>query len=109
MKPIIAHRTTIDAEREFDLWLTFVGHPTDPMNRHFRPASALAPAEAEIRHLAYQLWLAEGQPAGRELEHWLEAKARLSQHPASITTQAARRRRHPFSGMPAPVGRPHHN
>jgi len=30
---------------------------------------------AEIRRLAYQLWLKEGQPEGRDKEHWAAAKA----------------------------------
>lgn len=30
---------------------------------------------AEIRRLAYQIWLKEGQPDGRDREHWVAAKA----------------------------------
>ncbi len=30
---------------------------------------------AEIRRLAYQIWLREGQPDGRDREHWAAAKA----------------------------------
>ena len=30
---------------------------------------------AEIRRLAYQIWLKEGQPDGRDREHWAAAKA----------------------------------
>ena len=30
---------------------------------------------AEIRRLAYQIWLQEGQPEGRDREHWAAAKA----------------------------------
>lgn len=29
----------------------------------------------EIRRLAYQIWLKEGQPDGRDREHWGAAKA----------------------------------
>ena len=30
---------------------------------------------AEIRRLAYQIWVKEGQPEGRDREHWAAAKA----------------------------------
>ena len=30
--------------------------------------------EGEIRERAYAIWLAEGQPDGREMEHWLRAR-----------------------------------
>jgi len=30
---------------------------------------------AEIRRLAYEIWLKEGQPDGRDREHWEAAKA----------------------------------
>lgn len=111
MKPIIAHRTTIDAEREFDLWLTFVGQPTDPMNRHLiHAATALAPTEAEIQRTAYFIWLQNGRPAGRELEHWLAAKALLSaSSPQTRTSAPAPRRRNPLSSVPATLGQAHNN
>jgi hypothetical protein len=35
------------------------------------------PTEAEIQHAAYLLWIEEGQPEGRDLEHWLAAKELL--------------------------------
>jgi len=31
----------------------------------------------QIRDLAYHLWEARGRPAGRDLEHWLEAERLL--------------------------------
>ncbi len=30
--------------------------------------------EREIRKIAYELWLRDGQPEGRDHEHWTEAK-----------------------------------
>ncbi|WP_162261805.1 DUF2934 domain-containing protein [Bosea sp. Root381] len=30
---------------------------------------------AEIRRLAYRIWLQDGQPEGRDREHWAAAKA----------------------------------
>jgi hypothetical protein len=38
------------------------------------------PAEAEIQHAAYLLWIEEGRPEGRDLEHWLSAKELLRHH-----------------------------
>lgn len=31
----------------------------------------------DIARRAYELWLAEGRPAGRETQHWLEAENQL--------------------------------
>lgn len=36
-----------------------------------------APTEAEIQHAAYLLWIENGRPEGRDLEHWLTAKEML--------------------------------
>jgi hypothetical protein len=33
--------------------------------------------EQQIRECAYQLWLAEGRPEGRALDHWTRAAAML--------------------------------
>lgn len=35
--------------------------------------------EAQIRETAYLFWLEEGQPQGRDQEHWLRAVEVLSQ------------------------------
>lgn len=32
---------------------------------------------ARIRQRAHELWEAEGRPAGRELQHWLEAEREI--------------------------------
>jgi len=37
-----------------------------------------APSEAEIQHAAYLLWVEDGRPEGRDLDHWLAAKEMLS-------------------------------
>ncbi|ACJ01100.1 DUF2934 domain-containing protein [Rhodospirillum centenum] len=42
----------------------------------------------EIRTEAYLLWLRDGQPSGRDLEHWLEAE-RIVRHRLSLLPQAA--------------------
>ena len=35
------------------------------------------PTEQEIQHAAYLLWIENGRPEGRDLEHWLAAKEML--------------------------------
>lgn len=37
-----------------------------------------APTEEQIRVRAYEIWVAEGQPHGRDYDHWLMAVADLS-------------------------------
>ena len=39
--------------------------------------------EEHIRYRAYLIWLAEGQPEGRDKRHWEEAEAIVDQIPAS--------------------------
>jgi hypothetical protein len=38
---------------------------------------AVAMDEANVSRVAYQLWENAGRPAGRDLEFWLEAEARV--------------------------------
>ncbi|MBE7496767.1 MAG: DUF2934 domain-containing protein [Verrucomicrobiaceae bacterium] len=51
-----------------------------PVRKHTQ-AAAQAPepeiTEVEIATCAYFIYISEGCPAGRELDHWLEAEARL--------------------------------
>lgn len=35
------------------------------------------PSEADIQHAAYLIWIEDGRPEGRDLEHWLTAKEML--------------------------------
>jgi hypothetical protein len=35
------------------------------------------PTEQEIQHAAYLLWVENGRPEGRDLEHWFAAKEML--------------------------------
>ena len=35
------------------------------------------PSEAAIQHAAYLLWIENGRPEGRDLEHWMAAKEML--------------------------------
>lgn len=52
------------------------------------PAVALQPTDSQVASEAYLLWLAEGQPVGRDLEHWLLAeqivRSRLSLLSAAV-------------------------
>jgi hypothetical protein len=50
--------------------------PAAPMKRKIIPRET--PTEAQIQHAAYLLWLEEGRPEGRDLEHWLAAKEMLT-------------------------------
>jgi hypothetical protein len=36
------------------------------------------PSNEEIAAYAYKLWEAEGRPDGRDIDHWLQAKAHLT-------------------------------
>jgi hypothetical protein len=46
------------------------------------------PTHAEIALCAMTIWQAEGQPQGRDVEHWLKAEARLSKEWQAGTTAA---------------------
>lgn len=49
------------------------------------PGPAAEPPAADIRCCAYFLWLAQGRPEGRDLEHWLAARQSLQQRrPARV-------------------------
>jgi Protein of unknown function (DUF2934) len=37
------------------------------------------PADGQIRERAYLIWVDEGRPDGRELDHWLRAKWEVEQ------------------------------
>ena len=41
--------------------------------------SAGKPQEERIRDRAYRIWLDEGQPEGKYLEHWLRAKREVEE------------------------------
>jgi hypothetical protein len=36
-----------------------------------------APTEAEVRERAHAIWLVEGMPEGREVDHWMRARREL--------------------------------
>jgi hypothetical protein len=45
--------------------------------KHKPTPPAREPTEAEIQHAAYLIWIEDGRPKGRDLEHWLTAKEML--------------------------------
>lgn len=56
--------------------------PLDPV--------AVQPTTEQVAHEAYLLWLSEGQPVGKDMEHWLVAeqivRSRLSLLSAAVHT-----------------------
>lgn len=55
------------------------------------PFSTVEPSEQEIQHAAYLLWLENGRPEGRDMDHWLAAKELLVHRHARATKPARRR------------------
>ena len=61
--------------------------------------SSHGPTEIEIQHAAYLLWIEEGRPEGRDLDHWLAAQHLLRHRaarrlPASTPRTTGARRKH---------------
>src|SRR4051794_41745608 len=56
--------------------------------------------ERKIRDRAHQLWLANGQPEGRDLEHWVEAERQIMEEQGQGEPIAAQ------PAPPAPGDRP---
>lgn len=48
--------------------------------------------EAEIALRAYQIWESEGQPHGKDFEHWLRAETELSKGSADKKSATTARR-----------------
>ena len=62
-----------------------------------------APTEAEIQHAAYLLWIENGRPEGRDLDHWLAAKELLCHRHGRDTP--TRRRAVEIAPPSSPVGK----
>jgi hypothetical protein len=46
--------------------------------------------ESAIRQKAYEIWQAEGRPAGREIVHWLRAKEEVARpKPKAVKQRSA--------------------
>lgn len=70
---------------------TYLEPPT-AMKRKSRPASE-EPTEQEIQHAAYLMWVEEGRPDGRDLEHWHAARERLGHRHGHDKRDVRRRER----------------
>jgi hypothetical protein len=68
------------------------------------PFSVSEPSETEIQHAAYLLWLENGRPEGRDLDHWLAAKELLC-HRHARSAKPTRRRNQPSLSSAKPTGR----
>lgn len=55
--------------------------------------------EQRIRERAYQIWLDQGQPEGREKEHWHQAETQI----------AAKESEQPDTDVQPPLAGPHEN
>lgn len=66
--------------------------PSTAMKRTSRPATGEA-TEEEIQHAAYLIWVEEGRPDGRDLEHWHTARERLGHHHGHDKRDVRRRER----------------
>lgn len=45
--------------------------------------------EARIRERAYEIWVSEGRPHGRDAEHWQRAEAEITAESGSVADRAA--------------------
>ncbi len=61
--------------------------------------------EAHVAAKAYELWLAEGRPDGKQDEHWFRAKDALSAPVAKKPRKAAAAKAAPKATAPAPKPR----
>jgi hypothetical protein len=50
------------------------------MKRRKTTPAIAEPTESEIQHAAYLLWLENGRPEGRDLDHWFAARELLRHH-----------------------------
>jgi len=60
--------------------------------------------EDEIRQIAYQLWLDEGCPHGRDRDHWFKAESVWREQ--QTAKQPAKAKRKPAAAAPQAKGRP---
>jgi len=45
--------------------------------------------EARIRERAYEIWVREGRPHGRDAEHWQKAQAEIAAESGAVADRAA--------------------
>src|SRR5947209_5474875 len=53
------------------------------------PEGVMNEREAEIRRIAFAIWESEGQPEGRDKEHWAQAEAEVSKREESEAAGSA--------------------
>ena len=49
-----------------------------------RPTDAGSSGDDRIKERAYLIWVDEGRPDGRDLDHWLRARWELEREPQSV-------------------------
>jgi len=54
------------------------GHPSAPAPHSNQTGIKPKPSQDEVARKAYDIYLKEGCPQGRDVQHWLEAEAQLS-------------------------------
>jgi hypothetical protein len=81
------------------------GGTTEPFpdlaGRRSSSMAAIEGFEERVRQRAYQIWLEEGRPDGRDKEHWERAKAEIEQHQQEQDSGASRE--------PPPIPGPYEN
>jgi hypothetical protein len=77
MKARFAQPSATPAEREFLLWLKITHPQIGHLMKRKNILHTRQPSEAEIQHAAYLLWIEDGRPEGRDLQHWLAARELL--------------------------------
>ena len=75
------------------------------MKTHRAPARGHEPTELEIQHAAYLLWIENGRPEGRDLEHWLAAKEMLCHRHGRDSKTSRRAVEMPRAASPATAER----
>jgi hypothetical protein len=62
--------------------------------------------EARIRERAYEIWVSEGRPHGRDAEHWQRAEAEIAAESGSVADRAAAGSKPRTEAPSAPPGAP---
>jgi hypothetical protein len=54
------------------------GHPSAPAGHSTQTGIKAKPSHDEVARNAYEIYLKEGCPQGRDVQHWLMAEAHMS-------------------------------
>ena len=63
---------------EFSYHSRHDGHPSAPLAHSNQPGINVKPSPDEVARKAYEIYLAEGCPQGRDVQHWLAAENQMS-------------------------------